>query len=277
MSRALPRRRSAALYWLGGFVALTVFRHPLHGLAALAFAVALSALYQKSKRPLWGGLLLVLPVALLMPMFSHRGTTILFYIGYNPVTAETALNALLAAIQLYTALLWFWLLSAWADTAALLLSLRRLSPRLALASQIALRALPLLIRRGKTLRETAALRGQKNIMRQLSAWAAWNLEDGMEMALQLRARGYRETREGKTTTYQRRGFRLSDAALAAAAPVPAIAALWGVAPYSPFPTLTWPEPTAEVLAQLAVLCLYFALPFGMEAAWAIRRGRGGQR
>ena len=92
------------------------FTHPVCQSVSLAAAFAYSV-YLRGGRAVRGGLLGLLPLiivtALLNPLFSHQGQTILAYLpSGNPLTEESVLYGLSAGVMLAAVICWFACLNA---------------------------------------------------------------------------------------------------------------------------------------------------------------------
>jgi len=216
MKFKLSRRNPVAvlLCWLCGLAVLAVGRSLAQSLVLLGFIAVTSVFFMPAKRLLWVAVI-TLPIVIITPIFNHTGRTVWFFVGYTPITVEAVQLGIQFAASMATLSLWLMLLIAWVDTSSLLMMLRRVAPRLALTLQMTLRALPLMRRRAALLRQTIKLRGNnQSRLRQsvlaLSAWTTWNLESGMDMAVQLRVRGFGAK---KVTTYRRTSWRWYDFAL----------------------------------------------------------------
>ena len=87
------------------------FTHPLLQAISLLGAFIYSVML-KGKRGLLFNTVFMLPMLLFMaglnPLFNHRGVTILFYLNSgNPVTLESVLYGVSAAVMFITVIMWF--------------------------------------------------------------------------------------------------------------------------------------------------------------------------
>ena len=182
-------------------VAMTV-RHPVYvGITLLSGIVALRI----PPGGRGGGLLpMLLPMALLAalinPAFNHRGVTILFYLpSGNPVTLESILYGLGAAGMLSGVVVWFafWCRMMTADKLVYLFG--RVVPALSLVLSVTLRFVPLFVCRLRQARdaqqglypaEKGRLAPLRRGIRVFSALITWGMEQAIETADSMRARGY---------------------------------------------------------------------------------------
>ncbi len=232
MNNRLSRHHSAAVavYWLCGLLLLALAGSVWRQVGQLCAVGVVAALFLPRKRLVWAALT-TLPFVLLTPLLNHNGTNVWFFIGYTPITWDAVVLGVQFAASMASLCLWMLLLAAWVDTSTLLLSLRRVAPRLALMLQMTLRTLPLLGKRAARTRETVKMRMPAATTRRqtlragavgLQAWTMWNMEAGMDMAVQLKARGYGATR---TTVYHAAKWRADDSLLLGAALLLTVAAL----------------------------------------------------
>ena len=145
-------------------------------------------------------LLLFLATALVNPLVSHRGETVLFVLNHNPITLESVLYGLAAAAMVLAVLYWFGSFSAIMTSDRLLYLFGALSPRLALILSMALRYVPLFGRQLRKTRQTQQALGLyrdeslvdrwRGEARVFSVMVTWALENGVITADSMTARGY---------------------------------------------------------------------------------------
>ena len=78
----------------------------------------------------------------IMPLFSHRGHTPIFFINDSPVTLESVIYGIVMTVMLLSAYQWLSVLSYFLDSEKLLYLVGRLSPTLALLISMILRTIP---------------------------------------------------------------------------------------------------------------------------------------
>ena len=171
---------------------------------------------------------LVLPLmaicVALNPVFNHQGVTILAYIGNNPVTLESVLYGVAAALMIGAVLLWFSCYTAVVSSDKFLWLFGRIVPAVALIFSMTLGFFPRYQAQAK--RTAAARRGLgfdiasgglsariRSGGQILSALVSWALENAIETSDSMRARGY--GLPGRTT-YSNERFGARDRALFAA-------------------------------------------------------------
>lgn len=189
--------------------------NPLITAVSLIGALLLFSLQGGSGRTLLYFLLLFLTLALLNPLVSHNGVTVLFVMNHNPVTLEALLYGISAAGGMIAVLCWFSGFSRIMTRDRLLYVFGKLTPKLALVLSMAIRYVSLFAQQtrktvqaqkalGLYREDTLSIRGS---VRVFSIMLTWALENGIITADSMAARGYGT---GKRTHFAQFRFRLSD-------------------------------------------------------------------
>ncbi len=190
-------------YFLSVLVVSMFALHPVLQAAALLGGLVFCALLQ-SRRRTAADLAFYLPLFLLIavtnPLFSHNGVTPLFFLNGNPVTLEALLYGVQIALMLVGVLFWCKCYSKVMTTDKFLYLFGRVIPKLALVLSMALRFLPLFLRRAREVRraqKTLGLLAAKSRvdrirgeMRVFLAVISWSLEHAMALSSAMKARGY---------------------------------------------------------------------------------------
>ena len=136
------------------------------------------------------------------PAFVHQGVTILTYLpSGNPLTLESILYGLAAALLLASVVLWFRCFSAVMTSDKFLALFGRVIPKLSLVLSMALRFVPKFRAQlnritegqrciGRDQKSGNLLQRAKNGLHILSILITWALESGIETADSMRSRGY---------------------------------------------------------------------------------------
>ena len=148
----------------------------------------------------------LVPMALLAavvnPAFVHQGVTILTYLpSGNPLTLESILYGLAAALLLAAVVLWFRCFSAVMTSDKFIYLFGRVIPALSLVLSMTLRFVPRFRRQFRTVaqaqrfmgRDTengSLLRRGRNAMKVFSILVTWSLESAIDTADSMRSRGY---------------------------------------------------------------------------------------
>lgn len=156
--------------------------------------------------------------ALLNPLFSHNGATVLFVLNHNPVTLESFYYGLMLGGMILAVLYWFKSFQQIMTSDKLLYVFGSALPKLTLILSIALRYIPMLKEQSRRIRDSQKalglfkdenmidrLRGELRIFSVLVTWA---LENGIITADSMTARGYGV---GRRTRFALFHFRKSDA------------------------------------------------------------------
>ena len=181
------------------------FMHPvclgISLICALVYAVYLTG--EKAVR-LSARLMLPMLIftALLNPLFNHRGVTILAYLpNGNPVTLESILYGIAAAVMLITVIAWFACFNTVMTSDKFIYLFGRVIPALSLILSMALRFVPLFRAQIRTISNAQKCIGRDagtgNIFRKLrqgtrilSILVTWALENAIQTADSMKARGW---------------------------------------------------------------------------------------
>ncbi len=155
--------------------------------------------------------------ALINPLFSHRGKTILFDLPTgNPVTFESIVFGLCAGVILGEVLLWFSIFNNLMEDDKWTATIGRVAPTIAMIITMVLRFVPKYTKFAKGTKEIQRSNGfddRKKIkagMQVYSITATWALETSIDTADAMRARGYGKA---KRTHYHNYKFELRDLAV----------------------------------------------------------------
>lgn len=180
-----------------------LFLHPV--IISVSFAVSLIWCVKLNGKKVWGFILkfilpVMLAVALFNPLFNHRGVTVLFYLGDNPITLEAVLYGIVSALMFGGVLLWFSCFGVLMTSDKLLYIFGKAAPSVSLVAVMVLRFVPLF----KTQLRRAALNEKcmgggaaagnfidraKNGLNILSSMLTWALENAIITSDSMRARG----------------------------------------------------------------------------------------
>ena len=181
------------------------FTHPVCLAVSLVCAITYS-IYMNGKKAVRFTLIYMLPIliltALLNPAFNHRGATILAYLpGGNPLTLESILFGISAAVMLITVISWFSCLNVVMTGDKLVYLFGRAIPALSLILAMALRFVPRFTAQlkiisnaqkcvGRDVSSGNLLQKMKHGIKILSIMVTWALENAIETADSMKSRGY---------------------------------------------------------------------------------------
>lgn len=229
-------------------------------------------------------MLVILLVAVLNMLTNPMGVTQLFRIGSRLFTLESMCYGLTNGLMLGTVILWFRCFTAIVPNDKFLYLFGRKFQTIALLLSMILKLFPetkYKIRCIRAAQMTDDADGKlpwrvrlSQSMRQISSLLEWSMEDGIETADAMKARGYGM---GRRSSYQRYHFGRSDGVLLLAMALLYVASVCVVIReskrFSYYPVLHWTvEEWYAEFAGLVLLLLFLLLPIWME-----RFRKGGRR
>lgn len=185
-------------------ISLTMFFvHPVYLCITLFLAVALNFSFKRgSFLKEWR---LYVPLFLLMaiinPLISHNGELVLFYLNGNAVTVEAIVYGVAIAMMLVAVMLWFSCYNEVMTSDKFLYLFSKISPALALTISISMRLVPRFTHQltqianaqktiGMDYRTGSLAHRIKCIARILSVLITWALDNAIDTADSMKARGY---------------------------------------------------------------------------------------
>ena len=225
--------------------------------------------------------LLFAVLALVNPLVSHNGVTVLFVLNHRPVRLEALLYGMAAAAAVVSALYWFRSFSQLMARPPLLYLFGRLSPRLALVLSMAFRFVPLFSRQAKRIRQAQRALGRlregniaetfRGNVRVFSILLTWALENGIVTADSMAARGYGVGRRTQFSVFR---FRRGDAVLLALTLLffggTCVSLACGALDMVYYPALVFPKCTPLALAGYLCYSLLAFLP-SLAQGWEVLR------
>lgn len=179
--------------------------HPVTLAVSLGCAVLYSAMLG-GRKAIRFQLRVVLPMVLLAavlnPAFNHAGVTVLAYLPTgNPLTLESILYGLAAAVMLAAAMSWFSCYTAVMTSDKFVYLFGRVIPALSLVLSMTLRFVPRFASQMRVVREAqscigrgteggSVLRRIRNAAAVLSIMVTWALENAISTADSMKSRGY---------------------------------------------------------------------------------------
>ena len=161
--------------------------------------------------------LLIAAFAIVNPIVSHNGVTVMFILNDRPVTFESFCVGLSNGAVLATVIYYFACLTRIMTSDKLLYVFGKISPKSALIISGALRFIPLLRQKAKQTGEAQTAlglykkgnmaSGARNKLKVFSALTSWALENGIITADSMASRGYSD---GKRTYFAPYPFRACD-------------------------------------------------------------------
>lgn len=181
------------------------FTHPAFILISLilSFVYSIYLLGKKSiKFNIIGLFPLLIFMAMLNPMFNHAGVTILWYLkDGNPMTLESIIYGIIAASMFISVIMWFSCYNEIMTSDKFIYIFGKIIPKLSLIFSMVLRFVPKFKNQikvisngqkaiGRDMSQGNIIRRAKNGIKILSILVTWALEDAIETADSMKARGY---------------------------------------------------------------------------------------
>lgn len=158
--------------------------------------------------------------AVMNPLFSHKGATLLFYLFTgNPVTLESIIYGMAAAAIICAMLFWFSTFNVIMTEDKLLAGIGLVMPHVAMLLAMVFRFVPKFVRQGKAVIQankalgikTAGVKNKIKFQADVfSITTTWALENSVDTADSMRARGYGT---GKRTSYNNYRIQVRDVAI----------------------------------------------------------------
>ena len=151
---------------------------------------------------------------LVNPIFNHRGVTILFYFRDNPITLESVFFGLSAAVMVGSVIVWFTCYNAIMTSDKFVYIFGRFIPTISLIISVVLRFIPKYKNQISRISEAQRCVGKpttvgKNWVERahngamvLSVMLTWSLENGVDTADSMKARGYGLRRRTSYSNYR---------------------------------------------------------------------------
>ena len=193
------------IYFALVLICTMFFMHPVSLLVSLACALAY-AVYLNGRSAVRFSLRFMLPMMLIAavtnPAFNHEGATILTYLpSGNPLTLESILYGLAAAVMLASVITWFSCYNAVMTSDKFVYLFGRIIPALSLVLSMTLRFVPKFKAQlhvvseaqrcvGRDVSDGTMLQRVKNTITILSIMVTWSLENAIETADSMKSRGY---------------------------------------------------------------------------------------
>lgn len=192
--------------YFGLVLAFTMFfMHPASLVISLGCALAYN-IYLNGRRAARAAALYLLPMmlmaAVLNPAFNHEGATILTYLpSGNPLTLESILYGIAAALMLAAVVTWFSCYTAVMTSDKFVYLFGRVIPALSLVLSMALRFVPRFRDQlavvaeaqrcvGRDVSQGGVLQRARNAVAIFSILVTWALENAIETADSMKSRGY---------------------------------------------------------------------------------------
>lgn len=264
---------------------ITMFTvNPVFLILSLTGSLTFCATLSRAKE-FFKSLALSVPLFLLItitnPLFSHNGATSLFFLEGNAVTLEALLFGADIAVMVTAVVYWCRCITHVMTSDKILYLFGKAIPKLSLVLSMALRFLPLFLRQYKKILQvhkamdanaSKRLIGRiKTGLRVFSAVVTWSMENAMETAASMKARGYGIKGRSIFSAFR---FTLRDGLMMAAVLLldclTAAGLIGGDTGFSFYPRVTPVLVTPLSILSYAAFGLCALLPFILEGEGAAR-------
>lgn len=189
-------------YFVAVIVLILLCHHPLFLFLACGGALFLLYNIEGTKAFLWCRWLLpvVLFIAIANPLFNHRGVTLLFKLGNQWITLEAFAYGLTSALGMAALILWFACYQKIMTNDKFLYLFGKVAPASALLITMAWNYIPDLTKKMKEIRDAQRMqegmeeenfrKKLKRALRLVTVLLGWSLENVVEQADSMKARGY---------------------------------------------------------------------------------------
>lgn len=192
------------LYYIGTATLVMLNRHPVFLLCGLLVLISLNIVHDGGKalrRWYIGFLFLFFFFLIVNPLVNHRGTHILFYFNGNPIMLEAVIQGFTAALSLLCLLVMFVSYNHVMTADKFFFLFAKIIPQWALLAMLTMRLIPLLRRRmgdiqivqqskGLTMANGPLKNRVKSGMQFVQILLTWSLEEALQTADSMAARGY---------------------------------------------------------------------------------------
>lgn len=208
------------LFFLAMLIPIMLINNPVITAVSLLGAIIFYFSNEEKKisyKEVVGYVFIFLTMSILNPLFVHRGTTPLFFMNGKAITEEAILFGANSALQLVTAIIWCRHFSIVMTNEKLFCLIGKLSPKISALLMMTLRFIPDMISQGRKINTYSKISGKfncetifgnsKRIMSVFSALITWSLENGIQTADSMKARGFEL---GGRTSYSKFSFSTED-------------------------------------------------------------------
>ena len=203
-------------YYVGAATLVMLYKHPVFLLVGAILLVLFNYQLDQGKTlKRWFMMLIFLSVLFLImnPLTNHRGTHILFYVHNNPIMLEAIIQGIILALSIFAIMTLFTTYNLVITADKFLFLFSRWLPQWALLTMLSMRFVPLLRRRlreietvqkgkGLSVTEGKLKSRAKNGILLVQILLTWSLEEAIQTADSMAARGYGIKKRSKYTPYK---------------------------------------------------------------------------
>jgi len=275
----------AILLYFIAVIGLTMFSmHPIYLFISLINSFFLAATLQGFKvlsKSLAYSFVVFLVISISNPFFTHNGLTVLLYVNDKPITLEAFFYGVTVATMLIAVVFWFNSLNKILTSEKIIYLFGRIIPSIALIIAMTLRLIPkarhqlVIIRSSQTAMGTGHKTGTifqriKAGNRIISILITWMLENGVDTANSMKARGYGLSPRSSYSSYR---FKAEDFILFFCILFLSLAMIWSninsINSFYYYPKIANVEVTTTSILYYIAFFILSALPIAINALSAI--------
>ncbi|MFJ5790294.1 energy-coupling factor transporter transmembrane component T [Lysinibacillus sp. NPDC093197] len=266
-------------------IALSMFfMHPVYLAITIFFAISLNfALRRRSFFKDWKIYVpLFFIMAIINPLISHNGQLVLLYINGNPLTLEAITYGIAISTMIVSIMLWFSCYNVLMTSDKFIYLFGKVSPVISLTLSISLRLVPRFRRQLKQIVLAQKVIGMdytsgslwhriKCIIRILSILITWALENAIDTADSMKARGYGVTKRTAFSIFifeRRDGYVLTIITLLFISNL--VASFIGVTTFDYYPTFGIFKWEITSILFYTSYCILLAIPLAIEIRGALK-------
>ncbi len=258
-------------YFLSVILFSMFFMHPIFlGISLFVSILYLGVLrgWQNIKKTMLFTVPVFLIIAISNPIFNHKGVTPLFYVNYNPITLEAVIYGLAMATMIVTVIIWFASYNEVMTSDKFIALFGMVSPNIALLIAMTLNTVPKMKNQAGIIADSQKTMGMyitsgslmkraRSSVRILSILITWALENAIDTADSMKARGY--GLKGRSS-YSLFKFRKRDTLLLTTIVLLSAICIYGdIAGFVSFTFYPYISPVDFSIRGLALYLAYFSL------------------
>lgn len=196
------------LYYIGAIILTMTYYHPIFLLSGLLILIAINLIQDRGKKLKSYGrfyIFMALIIVFLNPIISSRGETVLFYVFDKVITLESFIYGVCTMLSLISIMVLFLSYNMVITDDKFMYLFSGILPKTSFLIMMTMRFIPLLRRRAEEITTVQKLIGgevkdssfkEKIVegMKVLNILVTWSLEESIQTARSMRARGYGTTK-----------------------------------------------------------------------------------
>ncbi len=226
----------------------------------------------------WGHIAFYIPLFLLIavtnPIFSHNGETVLFFLNDLPITLEAVYYGLDIALMIIAVIFWFKSFTEIMTSDKIVFLFGKVTPKFSLILTMSLRFVPLLKEQVKKIHNTQKTMGIYSTdsladrllggLRVFSALMGWSLENAIDTADSMKARGYGTEKRTNFGLYRiKKEDIIIFGGMAVCAVITAVSLINGRFDFKFYPIIYIAEPDEFTYISYFIYGIYSLIPAGI--------------